>query len=130
MNSPHSAGLQGNTIVVVDDEPLLLLLMEDIVEELGFMSQPFIQADDALAFLIATHTDIRLVLTDFSTPGSISGGDLATAVALRFPPVPVIVTSGFTDAAFKLPPGAVFIPKPWPVGAMYDLIKRLTSKPD
>lgn len=128
MNSPHSAGLQGSTIVVVDDEPLLLLLMQDIVEELGFVPQPFTQADYAQAFLLTDHQDIRLVLTDFSTPGSITGGDLATTCVARFPLIPVIVTSGFMDAAFKLPTGVVFIPKPWPLKAMCDLVEELANK--
>jgi len=50
-------------------------------------------AGEALRFF-ETNTDIRLLFTDLSMPGSINGSDLARQVAERWPRVGIIMTSG------------------------------------
>ena len=76
-------------------------------------------ADAALRFF-ETNADIRLLFTDVSMPGSMSGSDLARQVAERWPRVGIIMTSGrpFPD---DLPPSVRFHAKPYePVDVLRD----------
>lgn len=130
MSSDHAASAPNqSTIVVVDDEPVLLSMMEDIISELGYTPQPFSGAAEALAFITESRNEVRLLLTDFCMPGSMSGGELALNVVARFPDLPVIVTSGFLDSAFQMGPEVAFIAKPWSFDTMAALVEKLTGGP-
>lgn len=117
------------TVVIVDDEPSLLELMSEVVIDLGFRPQTFSNADDALAFIVANHSETRLLLTDFCMPGQISGGELALKVSSQYPHIPVIIASGLMDIAMQFGPKINFIPKPWSYVSMSTLILRSTSIP-
>ena len=56
----------------------------------------------------------ELVFTDVNMPGSMDGMALAHYVRGRWPPVKIIVTSGYTKLQEgDLPAGALFIEKPY-----------------
>jgi len=100
-------------ILVVEDEPLILLDVGDQLAEAGFRIYQAANADIAMQIL-STHDDIRLMFTDIDMPGSMDGLKLAAAVRDRWPPVQIIVTSGarlveITD----MPDGSVFFSKPY-----------------
>src|SRR3979490_2506859 len=68
-------------------------------------------ADEALQFL-ESAADIRLLFTDVSMPGSMSGSDLAHRVVERWPGIGIIITSGRPRP--EAPPlGAQFHAKPY-----------------
>ena len=101
------------SVLVVEDEALILMDIADQLEDEGFQVYQAANADLAIALLV-THVDIRLVFTDIDMPGSMDGLMLAAAVRRRWPPVKIIVTSGarlveITD----LPNGSVFFAKPY-----------------
>jgi two-component system, response regulator PdtaR len=79
-------------ILVVEDDPLLLLAAVEIVQEAGFEALVATTADEALSILEA-RADVRLVFTDVQMPGSMDGLRLAHAVRERWPPIELIVTS-------------------------------------
>ena len=68
-------------------------------------------ADEALQFL-ELNADVRLLFTDVSMPGSMSGSDLAHQVAARWPRIGIIVTSG-RPRPEPLPMGTRFHAKPY-----------------
>jgi CheY-like chemotaxis protein len=68
-------------------------------------------ADEALQFFESTP-DIRLLFTDVSMPGSMSGSDLARQVAERWPGIGIIITSGRSRPE-PLPLGSQFHAKPY-----------------
>ena len=59
-------------ILIVDDEPLQLMLAVDIMEEAGFVALAAKDADEAVAIL-ESRSDIVLLLTDINMPGSMDG---------------------------------------------------------
>jgi CheY-like chemotaxis protein len=87
---------QGETILVVEDEPELLTLASRFLKELGYR---VITAPDGAAALDAANREshIDLVLTDVVMPGGISGIDLATAIRSRRPDTRVVFVSGYAD---------------------------------
>jgi DNA-binding NtrC family response regulator len=104
-----------NVVLVVEDEPLLLMAAVDLVEEAGFEAVEAHNADEAIEILNARE-DIRIVFTDIDMPGSMDGMKLAAMVRDRWPPVEIIIVSGHRKVADDdLPARSVFFSKPYDV---------------
>lgn len=115
------------TVLVVEDEPLILLCACDLVERAGFQAVEALDGDQALAILEA-NPDIAMVFTDIDMPGSIDGLMLAATVAERWPQMAVIVTSGrCMPAASAMPQDAVFFAKPYIEGDVVAVMQRIMS---
>lgn len=100
-------------VLLVEDDPLILIHSRLALEDAGFEALPVRDAGEALDRL-AERGDIRALFTDVKMPGALDGLALATRVRAERPDVAIVVTSGSTkvDAA-ALPPGARFLPKPY-----------------
>jgi CheY-like chemotaxis protein len=104
---------QRPAVLVVEDEPLILLDVVDFIGSAGFTALGVHNADEAIRILEGRN-DIRAVVTDIDIPGSMNGLKLAEAVRNRWPPIEFIVVSGkyhFRDE--DLPVRGRFIPKPY-----------------
>lgn len=114
-------------VLVVEDEPLILMNAIDFFKEAGFKVYEAQDPKEAIITL-ETHADIRVLFTDVDMPGSMNGLALAFAVRDRWPPIQIIITSGF--ARFnqaELPIGGVFIPKPYQYDTITQLAREMTS---
>ncbi len=101
------------SVLVVEDEHLIRMDTVSSLESEGFKVYEAANADDAIRSL-ELHDEIRLVFTDVNMPGSIDGLKLAHYVRGRWPPVKIIVTSGYAKIQDSdLPTGAVFVEKPY-----------------
>jgi CheY-like chemotaxis protein len=79
-------------VLVVDDEPLVLDLTVEILEDLGCEVRSADSATDALDRL-AEDPRIEFLMTDVHMPG-MSGYDLAEKAKKRWPDLRIIVMSG------------------------------------
>jgi CheY-like chemotaxis protein len=79
--------------IVVDDHAFERMGAAAMFLDAGYRVLEANDADGALR-LFEANPDIRLLFTDVSMPGSMSGSDLAHCVAERWPNVCVIITSG------------------------------------
>ena len=71
-------------------------------------------AEAALAVMLIGGREIAMVFADVRLPGAMGGVDLAWEVKLRWPLLPVILTSGHPlERIRELPPGVAYMPKPW-----------------
>ncbi|OWV72769.1 two-component system response regulator [Rhizobium sp. R339] len=114
-------------VVVVEDEPLLLMMAVEIVEEAGFEALEARDADEAL-HLLETVPGIRILLTDIDMPGSMDGLKLARAVRDRWPPVEIIVVSGMKQPDVdELPERGIFFPKPYDGRKLCDALVRMAA---
>jgi DNA-binding NtrC family response regulator len=101
------------TVLIVEDEAILLWTAVDIIEEAGFDAIAARNADEAI-LILESRDDIRVIFTDVNMPGSMNGLRLAHAVRGRWPPIKIIVTSGYGGSVVDdLPTGVMFIPKPY-----------------
>jgi two-component system, response regulator PdtaR len=101
------------TVLVVEDEPLILFSIADELREAGFNVLEAQNAEEALR-LLEENDDIRLIFTDIDMPGSMDGLRFSAVVRERWPPVCIIVTSGKrVPDADALPSGSEFVPKPY-----------------
>jgi two-component system, response regulator PdtaR len=106
----------GNTagrVLLVEDEALVRLSMREEIEAAGYKVYEAYNADEAIQLLEA-NPDIELVFTDVDMPGSMDGVKLAHYVRNRWPPVKIIVTSGYRHVTpEELPEGSLFFSKPY-----------------
>src|SRR5258708_938672 len=64
--------------------------------------------------LLIGGCDIAMIFADVRLRGVMDGIDLAREVKMRWPLLPVILTSGHPrESVGKLPPGVAYMPKPW-----------------
>ena len=86
----------GETILLVEDEPELLTLAARFLTEFGYR---VVTASTGAAALDAAAREghIDLLLTDVVMPGGMSGLDLAAAIRSRRPSTRVLFVSGYAD---------------------------------
>lgn len=116
-------------VLVVEDEPLILLMAQDMLDDAGFLGLPAINADEAVKHL-QSRSDIRAVFTDVDMPGSMSGIALAKLVAEQWPGIPVVVTSGHIRVGRSaLPHNSTFFPKPYDIDKVTDFLAQALRHP-
>jgi CheY-like chemotaxis protein len=114
-------------VLVVEDEPLLRLMAVDLVEQAGFEAIEATNADEAVRIL-ETRTDIRIVFTDIDMPGSMDGMMLAAAVRDRWPPIEIVIVSGYRRRDdIELPHRSVFFSKPYDPSVVTATLKRMVA---
>jgi CheY-like chemotaxis protein len=84
---------QAQHILYLDDDELLVLLIEKLLERLGYRVTAHTDAARALAD-VENQRDIALVVTDYNMPGK-SGLDFAADIRRVRPDMPIVLTSGY-----------------------------------
>lgn len=87
-------------VLIVEDEPLILMSTVDMVSDLGHVVHEAVSAEEALTVMETERIDI--LLTDVGLPG-MSGIELAQQVRQRWPLVRIVFASG--DDRAKLASG-------------------------
>ncbi len=96
-----------------------------MIADAGFEVIEAADADEAIRIL-ESRTDIRVVFTDIQMPGSMDGLKLAHAVRNRWPPIKIIVTSGFNfPTEHDLPEGSRFLAKPYDPNTITGALREL-----
>ena len=117
------------TILVVEDHPLLLKLVKEILEDAHFTVLTASSAKKAIGIEAEFPGTIDLLLSDVMMPG-MSGPDLAQKLKEERPKMRIILMSAYPDGALLvLNYGWHFIQKPFMPQALVGRIKHvLTSK--
>ncbi len=105
------------TILLVEDELALRLLMRNVLERYGYT---VVEADSGVSALAAWskhQANFDLVLTDLVMPGGMTGRELADQLGREKPGLKVIFTSGYSADTvgkdFRLREGLNFLQKPY-----------------
>lgn len=100
-------------VLVVEDEPILLMDTVGIFTDAGMVAFEAHDADTAIRIL-SERDDIRVVVTDLSMPlGRIDGHALVRNIAMRWPAIGVLIVSGADiPKPGDLPSGVRFVSKP------------------
>ena len=113
-------------VLVVEDEPIILLCTADDLREEGFTVYEARNADAALAAL-EEHKDIGVIFTDIDMPGSMNGLTMSFVVRQRHPELKIFITSGMQNLPeCMMPTGSKFLPKPYLASAV---TRAITSSP-
>ncbi|MBK5302072.1 MULTISPECIES: response regulator [Gammaproteobacteria] len=117
--------LSDGLILVVEDDPLILEFLCEILQEEGFAVEPQVSADAASQFLEQHAPEVGLLLTDITMPGKLNGADLANQFGDRWPDKPIMIMSGFeTPKSSGVKHRVAFIKKPWAVGQLLDCVQN------
>jgi signal transduction histidine kinase len=100
--SPARAGAarRGQVLLVEDDKEVSALTRE-MLSNLGFGVTHVTSAESALGAL-ANARAIDVVVSDIMMPGGVSGLELAREIRRRLPDLPVVLTTGYVEAAARM----------------------------
>ncbi len=121
---------QGETVLVVDDEPTVRMLVTEVLEDLGYTA---IEAADGPAGLQVLRSDVRLdlLVTDVGLPGGMNGRQVADAGRAVRPDLKVLFITGYAENAVvgngHLDPGMHVLTKPFAMEALASRIKELIA---
>jgi signal transduction histidine kinase len=120
----------GETILVAEDDPVLLNLVQRVLADRKFQVIAFEDAREALAWLDDPETSLDLLLTDVVMPGA-KGTELAERAQERFPGMNILFMSGYTaDAEFsawKETEGVELIRKPFTPASLVERVLGLLA---
>ncbi len=121
---------QGETVLVVDDEPTIRMLVTEVLQDLGYTA---IEAADGSSGLKILQSDVRvdLLVTDVGLPGGVNGRQVADAARVSRPDLKVLFITGYAENAVvshgHLDPGMHVLTKPFAMEALASRIKDLIS---
>jgi two-component system NtrC family sensor kinase len=103
----------GTVVLVVEDEPSVLRMAVETLEDLGYLAVAAADAPSALQWL-AEAKRVDVLFTDMVMPGGMNGLQLSAEVKRRCPWVKVLLTSGYTGlSGDALPRDVSLLPKPY-----------------
>jgi PAS domain S-box-containing protein len=111
-------------VLIVDDSAEVAEVTSSLFEHLGYDTMYCDSAEAALR-LLADGTKIDLVFSDIVMPGTIDGVGLASEVQARYPDLPVILTTGYSDAAQAAPPSLPILRKPFDADTLRSFMQSL-----
>jgi PAS domain S-box-containing protein len=123
---------QGETVLIVDDEPSVRMLVTEVLEDLGYTA---IEAADSAAGLKVLQSDVRidLLVTDVGLPGGMNGRQMADAGRERRHDLKVLFITGYAENAVLgngyLRPGMQVLTKPFVLETLATRIKDLIAEP-
>jgi DNA-binding NtrC family response regulator len=117
-------------VLIVEDDAELRHLTAALFEDEQMDTIECESAEAALATLLIGGRKVAMIFADVRLRGVMDGIDLAREVKMRWPFLPVILTSGHPrEHVGKLPPGVAYLPKPWqPLNVLIAAKQALASR--
>jgi CheY-like chemotaxis protein len=101
---PRGDGARRGPALLVEDDKEVSALTREMLNSLGFAVTHVTGAEAALGAL-ANDRAVDVVLSDIMMPGGVSGLDLAREISRRHPTMPIILTTGYVEAAARMKDG-------------------------
>jgi PAS domain S-box-containing protein len=122
---------EGESVLVVDDEPTIRMLIRDVLIDNGYV--PLEAPDGGTALkLLQSNMRIDLLVTDVGLPGGINGRQLADAARVSRPDLKVLFITGYAAnavvASGQLAPGMQVLTKPFEMEVLGARIRSLIPR--
>ena len=120
--------VEGETVLVVDDEPTVRMLVTDVLCDLGYAA---LEAEDGPAGLkiLQSTARIDLLVTDVGLPGGMNGRQVADAARVLRPGLRVLFITGYAENAAvgngQLGPDMAVLTKPFEIDVLASRIRSL-----
>ena len=118
------------TILVVEDEPAVLTLLERVLSSAGYVVVTASSGAEALAVTTSRSGDIDLLVSDAVMPG-MAGLELARQLRLERPELPILFVSGWAGEAFDrewaAAPAVDLMLKPFEVADLLERVQALLA---
>jgi signal transduction histidine kinase len=128
--TPESPTGRGETVLVVDDEPTVRMLVTDVLKEFGYTA---LEAPDGVIGLSVLRSDARidLLITDVGLPNGLNGRQMVDAARVVRPDLKVLFITGYAENARigngQLEPGMHVLTKPFSIEMLAKRIKDLIA---
>ena len=123
---PNKRAIQD--VLIVEDDPEFRVLLEEVVDALGYNAHSIDNAEDALAQITQRRPDV--VIADYKLPG-MSGEDLLRRIKSEYADLPVILISGYAPSLSgrEFADGAAdaFLMKPFRLDRVAEILKSLET---
>jgi len=114
-------------VLLVEDEPLVRMLLADELRAAGLTVIEAGAASEALSFL-AVAAPVDLVVTDIQMPGDMDGLELAELIRRDHPDIPVVLTSG-APPPVNLSRVGSFLMKPYALAEAVEVVVASLPRP-
>jgi PAS domain S-box-containing protein len=121
--SEHTA--RSGTVLLVEDNPDVASASTGLLEQLGYAVRWVPNAEAALREI--EGNDFDLVFSDIVMPGGIDGLGLARVIRERYPGLPVLLATGYSDAAQNVRADFPILRKPYRVDELSRALAGLTQ---
>src|ERR1700730_3155075 len=111
----------GKTVLVVNDSADVAVVSSSLFAHLGYETL-YRESAEAALDLLEEGTKIDLVFSDIVMPGTIDGIGLAREIHSRYPNLPVVLTTGYSDATKAVPQNLKILRKPFDADTLRDFI--------
>jgi PAS domain S-box-containing protein len=123
-----AAHATGETILVVDDEPTIRMLIVDALGELGYRCAEAADGPSGLKIL-ESRDRIDLLITDVGLPGGLNGRQVAEAARALRPELKILFITGYAENAVlnhgHIERGMEVLTKPFAVDDLTGRVERL-----
>lgn len=120
-------------VLVVDDDPKVLMILEEALKLFGYRPVACSSAVNALNLFTESPDSFVTVITDQAMPG-MSGDELIREIRLLNENVPVVLCTGYTDLSAEEWESELdlfaCLYKPFTMSALSDVLSRLTQEND
>jgi nitrogen-specific signal transduction histidine kinase len=121
---------RGYSVLVVEDDDEVGRFSTELLEDLGYRVKRVADAASALALLATDEFSADLIFSDVIMPG-MNGVELANIVRQRYPGLPVILTSGYSEVlAENAHVGFELIQKPYSVESLSRVLRKAIVRPE
>ena len=121
-------GKRRGHILLVEDDKEVSALTRELLNSLGF-TVTHVSSGDAALGALADSRPVDQVLSDIMMPGGLSGLELAREIRRRHPGIPVVLMTGYAEAAAGMKDGEFSIlHKPFRVEALAKALGAETSQ--
>jgi signal transduction histidine kinase/CheY-like chemotaxis protein len=130
--TPARAVAQG-TVLVVDDEPPVRMLISEVLTDLGYAVQVAWDGPSAREMLNSAAR-LDLLITDVGMPGGMNGRQLADAAREQRPELRVLFITGYADTILSGPgilgTGMEVMTKPFAISDLTEKVRALVGQSD
>ncbi|UZE20609.1 response regulator [Pseudomonas sp. B21-054] len=113
------------TILVVEDDDIVRMLIVDVLEELEYQVLEADGCEQALAYLRNDEQIIALMMTDVGLP-VMDGRELAKQARSLRPGLAILFASGYAES-IDVPEGMAVIGKPFSIDQLRDKVKGILA---
>jgi CheY-like chemotaxis protein/anti-sigma regulatory factor (Ser/Thr protein kinase) len=111
------------TVLLVEDNPEVAEVSTSLLEQLGYSVRRVANAEAALNEI--EHDGIDLVFSDIVMPGKMDGLGLARHLKAKRPHLPILLATGYSDAAVNVNGDFPILRKPYEIHQLSRAIAKL-----
>jgi PAS domain S-box-containing protein len=120
-----AASSGSGTILLVEDNPDVATASAGLLEQLGYAVRWVSNAEAALAEIDADGVD--LVFSDIVMPGKMDGLALAQAIREKYPRLPILLATGYSDTLRKTSLGFQILRKPYEIHELSQALSKVSA---